>query len=299
MDLDPLSLATTPVRLFKAGKEVSFATGFFYFDDEAPEKGVFLATNYHALTGKSPGAKQDLIGDSVQIQFHRSLKDPKRLRTVTLPLLTRNEHPIWAENAHHVRADMAIVPIPLQLYENCQVQCVSSEWAKVDLKVRPSSAVTLIGYPEGYYDTENALPLWKTGHVASEPDMDFKGQPMFLVDVTARRGMSGSPVLAIAQGAYETLDADDTVTVGVVRKFLGILSSGVTIERKMPIRELSRLAALGIVDRDSLDLAHVWKADLLLEAVRGFDTISYANAVEQHLDEGDVMGFSLMPGPRG
>jgi hypothetical protein len=40
------------------------------------------------------------------------------------------------------------------------------------------------------------MPVWKTGHIATEPHVDFdEGIPVLLVDATARRGMSGAPVI--------------------------------------------------------------------------------------------------------
>ena len=75
---------------------------------------------------------------------------------------------------------------------------------RTDLKIRPTSGATLLGYPYGFYDKKHLLPIWKTGHIASEPDVDFEGEPTFLVDVSAFPGMSGSPVLAAGSGVYES-----------------------------------------------------------------------------------------------
>ena len=58
----------------------------------------------------------------------------------------------------------------------------------------------IIGFPEGLIHEPFAnitLPIWKTGHIASEPVFPFDGQPKLVIDATTRRGMSGSMVMVL------------------------------------------------------------------------------------------------------
>jgi V8-like Glu-specific endopeptidase len=89
------------------------------------------------------------------------------------------------------------------------------------MKIRAGGLVTLIGYPYDYYDKKNSLPVWKTGHIASEPAVDFEGNPLFVVDVSAFPGMSGAPVFAIADGTYE--HEDGMIHAGSVRRLLELI----------------------------------------------------------------------------
>ena len=91
-------------------------------------------------------------------------------------------------------------------YEGLAPLVFTEAHTRGDIRIRPTSGATLLGYPYGFYDQKHFLPVWKTGHVASEPSVDFEGRPVFLVDVSAFPGMSGSPVLAVANGLYETED---------------------------------------------------------------------------------------------
>src|SRR5690242_7246944 len=50
----------------------------------------------------------------------------------------------------------------------------------------------VIGYPQ---NTENFYPIWKSGTIASEPNLMPLGIPFFYIDATTRKGMSGSPVV--------------------------------------------------------------------------------------------------------
>jgi hypothetical protein len=55
----------------------------------------------------------------------------------------------------------------------------------------------VVGYPEGLFvrqSDQSVLPIWKTGHLASEPSIYFDGVPKLLIDVATCEGMSGSPV---------------------------------------------------------------------------------------------------------
>jgi hypothetical protein len=61
-------------------------------------------------------------------------------------------------------------------------------------KPHVSQSCVIIGFPDGLIDTTHPtlpLPVWKTGHIASEPESDFKGQPIILIDGFTRPGQSG------------------------------------------------------------------------------------------------------------
>ena len=55
----------------------------------------------------------------------------------------------------------------------------------------------IVGFPYGLTDRTDPnlpLPIWKTGHIASEPLTDFRGTPRILIDGLTRPGQSGAPV---------------------------------------------------------------------------------------------------------
>ena len=57
------------------------------------------------------------------------------------------------------------------------------------------STITLIGYPRGYIDGVNYLPIFYTGHFGSVPNADFRGREWFIIDLPMNAGSSGSPVV--------------------------------------------------------------------------------------------------------
>ena len=215
---------TTPVYLFDGPQEVSQGTGFFYAnmkpDRPREAETVFLVTNYHVVTGHAPRTAAPRSGDRIRFALHLDREDLENTRTIELPLYDAHDEPIWASSESFPGADVVLLPLPASA---SPLFVFTEAHTKGDIKIRPTSGATLLGYPYGFYDTKHLLPIWKTGHVASEPDVDFEGEPTFLVDVSAFPGMSGSPVLAVANGIYET--ESGVMRSGRVLKLLGIFSA--------------------------------------------------------------------------
>ena len=82
------------------------------------------------------------------------------------------------------------------------------------------SDVIFVGYPTGYYDVANNLPLLRRGVIASVPNVDFNGKGEIVIDAQIFPGSSGSPVF-VAQGNRYLL--------------LGVVSDAVTIDSELRI----------------------------------------------------------------
>jgi len=265
--VDLESLMTTPVLLYNQGRQISQGTGFFYANVKADGgvDTVFLATNYHVVTGHAPRLLTQPAGDRVRIALHLDAGNLENFKWFELPLYNERKEPLWVSSTMYQDADIVLLPLPAQMVP---LYVFTESNTRGDLKVRPTLGATLLGYPYGFFDTKHLLPIWKTGHIATEPDVDFEGDPTFLVDVSAYPGMSGSPVLAVATGIYESTDG--TMRSGRVHKLLGIFSSMPVVRRSSPSaadRELSEVPSM----RDtSLQLGYVWKAAVIVEAANRY-----------------------------
>jgi len=280
MKVEHFSLITTPVILLNGEQEVSRGTGFYFTKrvQEKPEMLVlFLITNHHVLTGYPPQQDMSPKGDNVVFFMHKEKDNIGNVKQIRYPLFTRNDRQIWFNCDNSPEADVAIIPIPPSLYSDAYISCISEDYVSGDVKIRTTATVTLIGYPYGYYDETNCLPVWKTGSIASEPDIDFNGKPLFLVDVSAFPGMSGAPVFAIAHGAYEM--SNGTMTVGHVQKFLGIFASMQLIRENKYLEEITSESRQGLVFEQSLELGHIWKAVLINETVKNIDVRKYETEI--------------------
>jgi len=278
--VEHLSMITTPVILLKGNETVSQGSGFYFGFGHPSGTVLFLVTNYHVVTGYPPERLGPPKGDNIVFYLHKNADNPSDVKQIRFPLFTKDGKPIWLSSEEFPHADVAIIPVVASLCRDAKVFGISEEWTKGNIKVRPTSTITLIGYPYGYYDTKNQLPVWKTGSVASEPDVDFEGKPLFLVDISAFPGMSGSAAFVIAYGAYETVEGP--TTVGHVQKFLGIYASMQMLEKEKYLEELSE-SRLGVIIKESLELGHIWKASLITDITRKIDVEKYQNEILENL----------------
>ena len=279
MNIDFASLTTTPISLYRGSDLVSQGTGFFYVAKTGNLEVVYLVTNHHVVTGYPPTENNQPIGNRISFHLHLSADDPGQIRTVDLPLFTKNGKRLWLACGSFPEADVAIIPVPVKCRENLKVSCLDETTAKPVMKTRPTTPIALIGYPYGLYDKKNALPIWKSGTIASEPDVDFEGKPVFLVDISAFPGMSGSPAFAYASGGYDTLDGGVAVTPGITRQFMGIYASMTMRHEKRFLEQFTNTTGVGITDKESLQIGHVWKAKLITDTIANIDIHKYENEI--------------------
>jgi hypothetical protein len=156
--------------------------------------------------------------------------------------------------------------VPAHVCEGCTINCLDRSWMAGDeSELSPIAPIHVVGFPYGYHDRENALPLWQTGALASEPSVDVDGQPMILVDMPAYPGMSGAPVFALAYRQNQPQG-------GMVRQFIGIYASlPVTDDGQFP-EAFCTAGRPGVVARDAGNWGRVWRARLVEELVSSVDT---------------------------
>lgn len=276
--MDEISLITTPIELLNNDSLVSQGTGFYVAHKYEEIDVVFLVTNYHVLTGSSPVENKQHIGNNIKFNLHISKDSPEKVKEFRLPLYTKDGNPIWLINQNNTEADLAIIPMPSIVYQDADiVNCINEKWSKNELKVRTTTRTAVVGYPYGYYDKKNSLPIWKTGSIASEPDVDFDGKKLIVLDISAFPGMSGAPVFARVQGIYET--EEGAIKTGRINKFLGVYASMQMLNKNKYLEQLINQTNVGIKDQESLQLGHVWKASLIFEVINIFDIDEYTENI--------------------
>lgn len=83
--------------------------------------------------------------------------------------------------------------------------------------------ITMVGYPNGIWDSVNNLPIMRRGVTATHPKMDYNGKEEFMIDAACFPGSSGSPVMLLNEGSYRTQNA---IVMGSRVKLLGVLYAG-------------------------------------------------------------------------
>ncbi|ELC6280472.1 TPA: trypsin-like peptidase domain-containing protein [Enterobacter hormaechei] len=270
-----LSLVTTLVNLRLKGRSVSIGTGFFYKNNKGDKSVIFLATNYHVITGIGPSERgvKTVLGDEIAIQLRDKAGSTYE---VIIPLFIYG-YQNWLEHPTDDEADIVLIPLPAKLLENADFSYVSVEATLKDILLSPSSPVVMIGYPHGYRDTVNNLPIWKTGNLASEPEYDFDGKKVIVVDISAYPGMSGSPAFFVSHNGYATKKGEIFMGGGMAIHFLGVYASMQMLNSDLYLEQVTNHSAYKVTHSESLQLGHVWKAALLEQIADGFEPDDYPN----------------------
>lgn len=240
VSIDRFSGYSLYLKLFHEKEELGTATGFLV----AKDSNTFLITNYHVLSGlraddNSVISQQGLRPDRVHIWHHVNDKLTERFEVEERIV---NEHwtPLWISHTEGTHIDVVALPLT-KLGTPIETHPLPLELIDADVMVYPSMAVSIIGFPLGL-TAHFFWPVWKTGNIASEPEINVDGLPMFLIDATTRGGMSGSPVIARVQGAYMA-KSGGYVMGGIANRFLGVYS--------------------GRIRKDSEEIGRVWKASVI------------------------------------
>lgn len=201
--IDQIFLTTTIIKRFIGNKEHGSATGFFFSDTE---NNVYLVTNKHVIYGEKyfeENAKPEI--DTLKIVLHINKDNLSQNELVVIKLFNGNVK-IWKE---HLQKNIDIVCIPLLLDREKFIFFSIGENAldTSNLKIG-FEKIFIMGYPYGWYDTLNNLPITRIGHLSSPLGVFFMGHPFMLGDVETHEGMSGSPVFMHLKD-YITIDENN------------------------------------------------------------------------------------------
>jgi hypothetical protein len=253
-DIDAGSLVTSRLRLFYRNTELGVGTGFFY-----ERNGQFyLITNWHVVSGRNfqtlecmlaNGGLPDRLKFTVWCREHFGAWMEIDCMLYEDALANgQPEKPTWLE--HEVqRRNIDVVAIPIILPQDAIL--VTSNYLNTvpTMSLKVARDVFVLGYPKGISGS-GVFPIWKKASIATEPAIQLDGLPKMLVDTATREGMSGAPVIAIADGGYEEEDGSSVRTLGRFYRFVGVYSG------RLGNNEME--AQLGIV----------WKAQAVDEIVQ-------------------------------
>lgn len=220
--IDPLTVRSLYLIQVNCKQPLGTATGFVV----AKGKEYYLITNWHVVSGRHPTSNKVIhpkgkTPDSLMIWHHGKQLGSWINKSETLYDDTGNKR--WHE--HSKGRDVDIIALPLKAVKN-DIQLYPFDLSLADADMIPEIAmpVSIIGFPVGL-TSEGFFPIWKTGHIASEPNLDFHGKPLSLIDATTRSGMSGSPVILRLWGGYKTKDGKRIMSSSGYRTlFLGVYS---------------------------------------------------------------------------
>ena len=235
---------------FKINGNNSIGTGFFYFYDFGGFAKIFLVTNRHVVKHSQSGS----------IDFHSSKNGfPNKTLNVGHKVNITLNNIQWQEywkfhpesNIDIAILDFTIIEHKLhQQNQNIYYKALNNKMlvkAENYPDISSIQQVFYVGYPKGFIDNHNLLPIARSGYTASPIKFDFDGKKQFLIDSAVYPGSSGSPVCIINEGV-PFIDRNNTLRMDVTRFiFLGIMT-GVKVERLTPNSdEVKHYLNLGIV----------------------------------------------------
>jgi hypothetical protein len=120
--------------------------------------------------------------------------------------------------------------------------------------------VLFVGYPNGMYDKTNMTPIVRRGISATPVQLDYDGEPVFLIDASVFPGSSGSPVFTFS----ETWEGGITNLrlLGIIAKVFTQQDSGELQLTPIPTEINIRIAI-----SQKIDLGLVFKSHLIMETI--------------------------------
>lgn len=224
-ELSRFSLYIETIKKIKGKQTIlSRATGFIYKKNEE----YYLITNWHVVTGKNPYTLEEIIKNGVnlsnpeklRIYFHGNTLGDWKPYEVNL---YKKNVPVWLEHPKKSEVDVVAVPFKMRVVDQLirKLYSINEIKSNEEMLLSPSTNVSIIGFPFGF-TTLGKFPIWKTGQIASDYDIDINDLPLFYIDAATRPGMSGSPVIC-KTNSYLTKKGF-VMSMGYAQKFLGIYS---------------------------------------------------------------------------
>lgn len=231
--VDPLSTQTLLLELQANGSAMGCASGFVVEHDQTN----LLVTNWHVLSGRDANTGQPMhssgaIPDEVSIVHHGTTLGTWLNRKEALNGPDGKAR--WHEHPQGQSIDVAALPLSA-IDPAVQLYPFDLSLADTDLVPQVAMPAQIIGFPLGLAGPGN-FPIWKTGHIATDPDLDYKSMPAVLIDATTRGGMSGSPVVVRMNGGFATRSGNYTIAqAGPTTLFLGVYSGRIHADSEIGI----------------------------------------------------------------
>lgn len=217
-------LMKSVVRIEAQLSDGSTATGTgFYYRFDIHDDGSHIpaiVTNKHVIEGASA------------VSFPISTADIEGTLTGSFEVIT---YPISENILYHPDNEVdlcAILAAPIHNYfegKSLQPALVGLDISitandEAIAQLLPLEEVTMIGYPNGIWDSENNGSIARRGIIATIPSDNYLGKSQFVVDMACFPGSSGSPVFLANAGSYSNRDGN--ITMGSRIKLIGILYAG-------------------------------------------------------------------------
>ncbi|MDA8611369.1 serine protease [Candidatus Pacebacteria bacterium] len=200
----------------------STGTGFIISkpSEKEDKHKLLLFSNKHVFWGKENIENTSTIKKEFKLTFHKRSEDGKYILGDThcfVGSITRSIEKGYYDHPDS-KVDVACANISNLLERGINLNLLHLkddnffDSALEEGHLIAGMNIVFVGYPSGFFDYKNFLPVMRSGSIASIPSVNFNGEKRILLDAQIFPGSSGSPVFSIINGKY---------------KLIGIVSDGV------------------------------------------------------------------------
>ena len=222
--LEQLCFCTTRIETEDINGNKYSGTGFFYNFNIEDQTVPVIVTNKHVVKNMKKG------------MFRLTKTDADGLPTYTEHFTITydtNFEQMWI---FHPCADVDLCILPIypildaanKMGNRLFFRTLDNELIPTKEQLNSFDAIeniTMIGYPNGLWDSINNMPIARRGITATPVYLNYEGKKEFIIDAACFPGSSGSPILLCDIGGYT--DKQGNLKWGTSRVFLlGILYAG-------------------------------------------------------------------------
>jgi hypothetical protein len=219
------SLQSLYIETYLNKQKLGSATGFVI----KSETQSYLVTNWHVVSNKDAKTKK-WLNPKLHLSPNkiRILHNADKLGTYTIKeetLIDSTNKTLFKEfKIGNNIVDVVAIPLK-DTIPNVKLYPVNYKKTADSLVVMPTDRVFILGFPKGVRSAP-ALPIWKSGLIASEPDIDQEGKPIIWIDILGYGGMSGAPVYLITDKIKYKNGSTSNLIGGTETFFMGVFSHG-------------------------------------------------------------------------
>ena len=254
--IDPIYISTTFIERMSGTKFAGSATGFFFIKDDQ----IYLITNKHVIYGEKFAEKDTKPEvDAFKLLLHTDRNNTTSNAVYDLALFQDSKQ-VWFE---HPNAEVDVVAIPLNIDRQRYVIATAEESMLDGANIVINfEKLFVMGYPYGWFDRTNNLPITRIGHLSTPFGVPFSGKPIMLGDVETHRGMSGGPVFMELHD-YIVMGENNSRTkkLGATKRLLVGIHSG------QPLWQLIDNDTKEIKEDIKHSLINIWFGSLIPEII--------------------------------
>lgn len=204
--------------------------------------------------------------DTLRLRLHTDPQNVRLNNSLTISLYDEDGEPRWLEHPSGGE-DVDVIALPLNaqnVRDNYLVKAVGPDvHVPEDREISVGEPLQVIGYPLGFYDKINNLPILRDASMASAYPVPFEGRPHVLIDAELHDGISGGLVMTEPSTLLPKTDGSTSFMNKPVTHFVGIFSAEIGIVTDEEGEESDE------EEIKDLRLGVVWFAELIPQIIQG------------------------------